>query len=98
MNHLEKIRKIMLEAFKQASEVATDYHQAFDMNLLDSANDFKKHFSDDQQVGLNNISTVLWQTLIAGIEWEDVFHGDPEDDAIDAFDAIFQQIAIAHFG
>lgn len=95
-NWLGAIRKIMKPAYLEASEVAVDYLNIHDIEELDSGNDFKDKFTPDQQKALNTISTVLWQTMIAALEQEGIYNEEWDDS--NAFNAIWQQIGIAHFG
>jgi hypothetical protein len=93
---LGKIREIMKAAYLEASEVAVDYLSAYDIEELDSANDFKDRFTPDQGKSINTIATVAWQMLIAAHEQEGLLDEEHRDS--DFFQAVSQQIDIAHFG
>ena len=97
-NALIEIREILSPAIKDAIEVAIDYHRAFDIEDLDNANDMKSEFNPDEGTVLNAISTVIWQAMVEALKQEDLGEDSETFDTDNAFQAIFQQIAIAHFG
>ena len=97
-NYLKDIREILKPAIKEAIEVAIDGHRAFDIEDLDDANDMKSEFNPDEGICLNTISTVIWQAMVEALNQEDLGKDSETFDTDNAFQAIFQQIAIAHFG
>jgi len=97
-NALIDVREILTPAIKDAIEVAIDYHRAFDIEDLDNANDMKSEFNPDEGMVLNAISTVIWQAMVVALKQEDLGEDSETFDTANAFQAIFQQIGISHFG
>jgi hypothetical protein len=93
---LGTIRKYMKGAYLSTSKIASDYLDIHEIEGLDYANDFKDKFTSEQQKSLNMIATVIWQTMIAAIEAEGLM--DEEWKWFECFDAVFEQVKIAHFG
>lgn len=91
---LEKIRELYNTMYLETSELAVDLHRALDIEVLDNANDLKGVFSEDQEKSLNVIATLVWQMMVGALRIEGL--ESRLDDK--SFEAIFDQIRIAHFG
>lgn len=86
--HYKKVYRV------NTKQLTEELHNLHNFDGLDSANDYVDSFGKETGEKLNRIATCVWQMVIGTMEQE----GIDGDDLHDAFDAIFQQVAIAHFG